>query len=362
MALGAAASMVLVTAGATAATAERYDDATLQVVAEGLANPRGLTIVGDKVLVAEAGKGGDGPCLIDGVNCLGATGGVTLYHPASATSHRIVTGLPSLAPPTGANAIGLTDLSVGPGGSFGILGLSAAPSEREALEPGGALLGQVVRFKPDGPSPVGDLAAFEGEHDPDGTVPFTNPYAVAALPGGVLATDAGGNSLVSVGRDGGVELVTVFPTELVDAPPFLGLPPGVQIPMEPVPTSVMVGPDGAYYVGLFTGFPFPVGGATVWRIGPGGEPAVHARGFTNIIDIDFDQQGRLWVLEHAANGLLSGDPTGALTRIEHDGTRTVVASQGLVFPGGLAVASDGSVYVTNNSTSSADGQLLWISP
>jgi hypothetical protein len=39
---------------------------------------------------------------------------------------------------------------------------------------------------------------------------------------------------------------------------------------------------------------------------------VYATGFTNIIDIAFDQRGRLVMLEIAKNGLLSGDPTGAL--------------------------------------------------
>jgi hypothetical protein len=36
--------------------------------------------------------------------------------------------------------------------------------------------------------------------------------------------------------------------------------------MQAVPTSVAVAPDGAYYVGQLTGFPFPVGGARVFRV------------------------------------------------------------------------------------------------
>ena len=53
---------------------------------------------------------------------------------------------------------------------------------------------------------------------------------------------------------------------MVDAPPFLGLPPGAQMPMQSVPTSIVKGPDGAYYVGELTGFPFQVGAARVWRL------------------------------------------------------------------------------------------------
>ena len=43
-----------------------------------------------------------------------------------------------------------------------------------------------------------------------------------------------------------------------------------------------------------------------------------------------------------------GLPTpGALIRVNANGTRTVLASTGLKFPGGIAVASDGSIYATN---------------
>jgi hypothetical protein len=69
---------------------------------------------------------------------------------------------------------------------------------------------------------------------------------------------------------------------------------------------VAVGPDGAYYVGQLTGFPFPVGGARVFRVVPGHRPQVFARGFTNIIDIAFDRHGRLHVLEIASDGILAG--------------------------------------------------------
>jgi len=53
------------------------------------------------------------------------------------------------------------------------------------------------------------------------------------------------------------------------------------------------------------------------------------------------------VLEIARNGLASGDPSGALFRIERDGHKTLLASTGLVNPAGLAIARDGSFYVSN---------------
>jgi hypothetical protein len=122
--------------------------------------------------------------------------------------------------------------------------------------------------------------------------------------------------------------------------------------MQAVPTSVVKGPDGAYYVGQLTGFPFPPGGASVFRVVPGHEPEVFADDFTNIIDIAFDKRGRLYVLEIATNGLLSAGenelPVGRLVRVNKDGSRTTLASEGLNAPGGF-VLGHGAAYITNNS-------------
>jgi hypothetical protein len=41
---------------------------------------------------------------------------------------------------------------------------------------------------------------------------------------------------------------------------------GPGIPMQPVPTSVVVGPDRQYCVSQLTGFPFPPGGANGYRM------------------------------------------------------------------------------------------------
>jgi hypothetical protein len=154
---------------------------------------------------------------------------------------------------------------------------------------------------------------------------------------------------------GRIKVLAVFEPRFVPAP---GIPE--PIPMQPVPTSVARGPDGALYVGQLSGFPFPVGGARVWRLAHGRQPEVVADGFTYIIDIAFDRHGRLLVLEIAHNGLLSGDPTGALIRVERDGSHTTLAGEGLVAPGGTAVARHGVIYVSNNTTSAGGGEVLRI--
>lgn len=195
----------------------------------------------------------------------------------------------------------------------------------------------------------------------------TNPYGILALPGKRVVADAGANALNEVAANGGVSTLAVFPDRMVEAPPFLELPPGTEIPMDAVPTSVAIGPDGHYYVGQLTGFPFPVGGANIYRIpAQGGVPEVYAEGFTAIIDVAFGADGSLYVLEIAKNGLLNAfifnDWTGALIRVTSNGTRTEIAAGALFAPGGVAVGSDGTLYVTNNGIFSGSGQVLRIAP
>jgi len=135
--------------------------------------------------------------------------------------------------------------------------------------------------------------------------------------------------------------------------------------MEPVPTTVTMGPDGAYYVGELTGFPFPVGGARIYRVVPGSAPEVYAEGFTNIIDIAFGPDGSLYVVEFNAKGLLQaegpgGDPSGALIRVAPDRSRTTIASQGLITPAGVAVGPDNALYVSNFGAVAGQGQVVRI--
>jgi hypothetical protein len=192
-----------------------------------------------------------------------------------------------------------------------------------------------------------DLSGFEAARNPDGSFVDTNPYAVLSTAHGHLVVDAGGNDLLRAGNQGRVSTLAVFPQRLVPAPDFLGLPPGSEIPMDSVPTSVTRGPDGAYYVGELTGFPFPLHGARVYRVVPGNAPEVYAEGFTNIIDIEFGPDGLLYVLEITHKSLLSESPNGALLRVGADGSAEVVARRGLILPAGLTFGPDGAAYISN---------------
>ena len=338
----------------------------VRLLVGGLDNPRGLEMTRDGLLLAQAGRGGTSEDCVpnpedpETPSCLGATGKIS-HVTADGHVHDLVTGLPSLAAPGGARAIGPSDVSAaGPRRVFATVGLAADPADEEVQE--GVLtadprLASLVRLRDGKVRRAADLGLHEAEQNPDGGVPDTNPNSVVATRTERVVADAGANALLRV-RRGEVQTLAVFPDRMVDAPPFLGLPPGTQIPMQAVPNSVVRGPDGAYYVGQLTGFPFPVGGANVYRVVPGEEPTVYASGFTNIIDLAFLPDGQLMVLEIRHQSLLSPDREGGLLAVPTGGGEAhLVMTDPLVEPGGLAVHGR-TAYVSNRSTEAGTGEVL----
>jgi len=322
--------------------------------------------------VAEAGSGGNGICSPgpEGDRCYGTSGSISRIDLRSGSQTRVASGITSLAGAEGSFATGAQDVSFqGMGNMFFTVGFGGDPRTRVAqFGPAGAGLDQLARAVPSGNwKLVTDLGNFEVAANPTGDEVDSNPYGILALPGKQIIADAGANALLQVNANGDISTLATFPNRMVDAPPFLGLPPGAQMPMDQVPTTVALGPDGYYYVGTLTGFPFPVDGAIVYRVpAEGGTPEVYATGLTNIIDIAFGADGSLYVLEIAKYGLLAafggGDWTGALIQVSSNGTQTEVASQGLFAPGGVAIGPDGAFYVTNNSIFSGTGEVLRIEP
>jgi sugar lactone lactonase YvrE len=137
---------------------------------------------------------------------------------------------------------------------------------------------------------------------------------------------------------------------------------GGTIPMQAVPTSVVRGPRGDYYVGQLTGFPFPQGGANVYRVNPrNGKSRVFAKGFTNVMDIAFGPRRTLYVLEIDANGLLNEGDEGAIFAVNRKGAKRKVSlpAGALPSPGGITVRG-GALYVTVNTTSPGSGRVLRI--
>jgi hypothetical protein len=341
---------LVVPAGASAST--------ITQVMHGLDNPRGLAFGPEGGLyVAEAGRGGPvsplcytNPDPGIGFRCYGATGAVSrLWH---GSQQRVATGLPSLENPSFAGpASGPQHISFqGRGGMYVTIGYGGAPDSRNVAYPGvGSSFGQLLAIEPSGNRHVvADIAADENTN-PDGAQLDTNPYGLLALPGHELVTDAGGNSLVDVAANGAITTVAVFPKFL-----------GTFGPTDRVPTDVVLGPDGAYYVSTLSGVPFTPGKAAIFRIPPGGAPTIYADNLTQVTDLAWGPAG-LYVLQHAAAPFFGG--AGSIVLIAADGTRSTVDTQGrLSHPAGLVVGPDGALYVANRSTQPGVGEVLRIEP
>ena len=156
--------------------------------------------------------------------------------------------------------------------------------------------------------------------------PYSNPYNLVLLSNDeILVADAGANSLLNVSTNGDIEVVATF-TPIVS--PETG-EQMIQFPLdedtncfvEPVPTGVAIGPDGAYYVGElvgstaenFAGEPSPEGIASIWRIEPGSRDVVCpsdnctkvVTGLNTVIDLEFGPEDQLYVVEFERSGFLA---------------------------------------------------------
>jgi sugar lactone lactonase YvrE len=337
-----------------------------EVVATGLANPRGMAFGPDGALyISESGVGGEGPCATGpegDTQCYGASGGVTKV--MNGTAERVVNGLASLAGEGGMQATGPNDVSLSGDNLYVLIGLAADPATRVDVNAGAEQFGYLMAVDGSEVHPVADVAGYETEANPDGMALDANPFALQMnADGSALISDAGMNALLALASDGSLSTLAVFPNENATAPD------GSEIPMNAVPTGIATAQDGATLVGQLTGFPFPPGGANVFSVpAGGGEPSIAYDGFTNIIDVAPAPDGSVYVLEFNKAGMLSIDPSnpatleGQLTRIAPDGTRTVIASDGLIAPTGLAVDARGVPYVAVYGVVGNMGQVWKITP
>ncbi|MEV6305262.1 ScyD/ScyE family protein [Actinoplanes sp. NPDC051861] len=117
------AALIAVAVLLTAAPVQAADDPerpSRRTFASGLDNPRGLAFGPDgRLYVAEAGRGGRGPCRPgpDGrLRCFGRTGAIAEI--GAGGQRRIRRNLPSMAFPQGGGAVGPSDVAVGPDGTL----------------------------------------------------------------------------------------------------------------------------------------------------------------------------------------------------------------------------------------------------
>jgi hypothetical protein len=354
--------LLLIAGAALLGLAAPANAAQVETIARGLDNPRHLAFGGGGLYVAEAGAGGDaqcGPGPAGGTACVGDTGAVTLIH-RHGGQRRIIKGLASLA------TQGTGDTAFGPHGIFvkgkRLLVTNGGPDglnrdDLAAANPVADLFGRVLGFKKHGElKSLVDVWGFERDNNADAAVgnPEIDSNAVDVLAdhGRLIVADAGGNTLLKAKKNGSIKVLTVFP----NVPPD---PSGIQA----VPTGVVKGPDGDYFMTQLTGFPYPVGAANVYRVDrKTGAAEVFAGGFTNLMDLAFGQDGTLWLLEIDHDSLALGGTDGAIFSIDRNGTKTQLdlPAGTLTHPGGITVGEDGALYVTNKADLAGVGEVLRI--
>jgi hypothetical protein len=272
---------------------------------------------------------------------------------------------------------GVTDIApIGRGSLFAITGGMEAPTD-----------GHLYAVSRGSTRQLADLAGFEAAVNPDGGEIDSNAFAVAALTGGrALVADAGGNSLLVVDRNGVIDWVATLPDELVSTANAKALagcpnpPPDfafvcdlpATIPAQAVATSVVVGPDGAYYVGELKGFPGPVGESRIWRIEPGTRHAqcgvspactVVADGFTSIVDLSSGPDGTIYVTEIDEASFLAvelgiGTVGGTVNACNPTTWVCTAIATGLPIPAATTVSKTGTVYTLINALIPGAAQVI----
>jgi hypothetical protein len=158
--------------------------------------------------------------------------------------------------------------------------------EERGPEDGPCPAGSLCRIKNGNVKQVADSLEGELENDPDGSgnVPnedsISNVFDLEKHGSKFLVADAGGNSVLSINKNGRIKLVAALPPHVnVSTQPlkdavgcpetgggFCAFPDIWEEPIDAVPTTVAVGPKGDIYVGELMGFPPIPGLSRIWRI------------------------------------------------------------------------------------------------
>lgn len=183
---------------------------------------------------------------------------------------------------------------------------------------------------------------------------FWNPYDFVVSGGTYYVVDAARNTVerLAPGGTGRKTLVAfdrISQAGLQDLSPT-EFPKGTSYEVDAVPTGMALH-EGRLYISLFGGFPFLAGGGKVVSLPENGDASalrVERTGLNAPVDVAFDTEGRMLVLEHGlfdqATGFQAG--SGRLLRFEMVSGQTETLLEGLTRPVSVLVWDDRQVIVS----------------
>ena len=316
------------------------ESSAYQVALDNLNEPRGLLWRADGTLcVAETGH----PSLSReeiplGTDNAAATGALTCLAP-DGTRKRLVDGLPYLLNGSDGTSVGATDAAELDGQLYVLMAEGREPLSRTILH---------ISDAQTPPRVVADILAYVA--DPL-TLDYNKATYVKLNPFAMVADAEGGRFLVTDGASG-----QIFSADANGAISIFS-----QVEGHDVLTGIAWGPDGLVYAASFSRLPHNEGSGSIVRLQMNGRSRTILKGLTAPIDLAFDSDGRLYVLEfmsgadgeHPYRGKL-----GSLLRFRRQGegwSEPQLLISGLPYPVGIIIAPDDSLYLSIHGAYSAAG-------
>ena len=314
---------------------------TVKVFATGLKGPRGLRFGADgNLYVAEAGTGGTvstvGSCLQVpfpvGPYLGSPTGGRVSMINAAGVRTTITDQLPSSQANEiiGGDREGVSDVEFIGHNLYALLA-GAGCSHGVASIPN-----QVVKINLNGTwSSVANISEWLMSHpvknpEPDDFEPDGTPYSMINVNGHLYVVEPNHGDFIKINLGGQINRVA-------DISATQG---------HIVPTTVAY-KQGNFFIGNLHPFPVVPGSSSIYRVTMSGQVSVLLTGFTTVLGLSIDEDGRLYVLETSTVPGRGPTPgTGNVVRVDVSGNKTIIVS-GLSFPTAMTFGPDNNLYVSN---------------